>query len=138
MVSTGATPEECPDAELAALLLAREQALLTPEVRESRAALESMLAPEFCEFGSSGRVFDRAAIVSALEQESDDFRSRGEPDVQAFKCTRLGPEAALVTYRIVRAGSPASLRSSVWVLQHGQWMMVFHQGTRAPQMCRAA
>ena len=119
-----------PDAELAALLLAREQALLTPEVRESRIALEDLLAPEFREFGSSGRVFDRPAIVSALHQEADAFRSGAEPHMQEFRCTRLGPEAALVTYTIVRGGSAASLRSSVWVLQHGQWRMVFHQGTR--------
>ncbi len=129
-MSTGATPEAHSDSELTALLLAQERALLTPDVRESQIALEEMLAPDFREFGSSGRAFDRAAIVCALREEANAFRSQDAPDVQHFRCTRLGPEAALVTYTIIRDGSPASLRSSIWVLRAGQWIMLFHQGTR--------
>jgi hypothetical protein len=115
------------DAAVAALLLQQEQALLTAEVRGSRAALEALLAPEFVEFGSSGRVFDRAAIVAALRNEIKDV---GGAEIRDFRCTRLGPCAALATYTVERAPAAASLRSSVWLLRQQRWVMVFHQGTR--------
>ena len=133
-MNTGATADAATnaitDSDLAALLLAREQALLTPEVRGSRLRLEEMLAPEFREFGSSGRVFDRPAIVAALHDEAEAFRAQGEAEVLEFRCTRLGPDAALVTYVIRRGDGAASLRSSVWMLRQGLWVMMFHQGTR--------
>ncbi len=113
--------------EVAALLRAQEEALLTTEVRGSRAALEALLLPEFREFGSSGRVFDLSAIIASLAGET----AVGVPAcVEDFACVMPGAESALVTYRIARAGVAGSLRSSVWVLRAGAWRMLFHQGTR--------
>lgn len=117
--------------DLTALLRAQEEALLTAEVRGSRVALERLLAEEFVEFGSSGRVFDRKRIIAALLQE--DAGGLPEAEIREFRCVRLGNDAALVTYTAVREGARASLRSSVWVLRQGRWVMVFHQGTRAAE-----
>ncbi len=115
------------DAALTALLLQQEETLLTPHVRRSEAALAQLLAPEFLEFGSSGRVFDRPAIITTLRDETDPLSNA---DVRDFRCVRLGPDAALVTYMLLRAPAASSLRSSVWVLRQQRWVMVFHQGTR--------
>lgn len=98
-----------------------ERRLLDPAVRRDCDAVMALLHEDFHEFGASGRVYDREAIVGALIAE-DGF------DVQAsgFDATRLGPDAVLLTYR---TDSP-SLRSSVWCRgDDGAWRMLHHQGT---------
>ena len=46
-----------------------EERLLQPDVRRSAQAVASLLADEFVEFGSSGRVFDKTQIITALRDE---------------------------------------------------------------------
>ncbi|UCE25259.1 MAG: DUF4440 domain-containing protein [Candidatus Zixiibacteriota bacterium] len=106
-----------------------EKHLMQPEVRRSPAELEKLLAEEFVEFGSSGRVYDRQSIIEALSIESPFTCS-----IDDFKVVSLGPQVALVTYRAVCHESDDehpihSLRSSIWKLVDGEWQMVFHQGT---------
>jgi hypothetical protein len=113
--------------------LSLEQALHRPEVRRSREAVEELLANGFVEFGSSGRVYDRAFMIDALAQESSPVDS-GLPKVRDFTVRALGPNAVLVTYRSVfgiGADERNVLRSSVWTLNGDNWQMLFHQGTVA-------
>ncbi len=119
--------------EVAEILQTLEERLLQPSVRSDQAMLGVLLLPEFCEFGSSGRVFDRAAILALLAEEREQQASENHADsrVEAFTCEVLAPGVALVTYRIARAAA-GSLRSSVWVERDGRWQMRFHQGTRLP------
>lgn len=116
------------DASLSVVLQRQEELLLAREVRSSAGRLRELLADDFVEFGSSGRVFHLAEIVHLLAQE--DSRQASAAHLSEFTLVRLGREAALVTYRLQRGGS-ISLRSSVWVECSGQWCMRFHQGTRA-------
>ena len=117
------------DPFLSETLHSLEDRLLQPVVRADRAALESLLAPEFREFGSSGRVFDREAIISLLSAEASSPRHLSLRD---FACLPLGPDAALVTYRSASHGLVAeALRSSIWAHRDGRWQMLFHQGTRS-------
>jgi hypothetical protein len=113
--------------------LTLERALHRPEVRRSREAVEELLADGFVEFGSSGRVYDRAFMIDALAQDSAPVNS-GLPKVLDFTAHVLAPNAVLVTYRSV-AGIGADernvLRSSVWTLNGNKWQMLFHQGTVA-------
>jgi hypothetical protein len=51
-------------------LRALEERLLDPQVRRDRLWIASLLAPEFVEFGSSGRIFTRNAILDLLESET--------------------------------------------------------------------
>ena len=51
------------------LLRNLEEQLLRPEIRKSRERLNELLADGFAEFGSSGRVFDKAEILERLPQE---------------------------------------------------------------------
>jgi hypothetical protein len=115
--------------DLKAQLRALEQSILEPAVRADPARMRALLAPEFVEFGASGRVFDRDAIVASLASES----SHVLREVRAFKARLLAPGAAFTTWRVKRDDGIETLRSSIWQQRDGQWLMVFHQGTLAAQ-----
>lgn len=116
----------------AAAIRSLEERLLQPAVRRSANAVAELLADEFVEFGSSGRVFNKQQIIAALQDEDGASRSR----LTDFRATRLAPGIILVTYRATRPvgtreTSIESLRSSIWKQIEGRWQMVFHQGTRS-------
>jgi hypothetical protein len=105
-------------------VIRQERRLLDPDVRRSRDVVDALLHADFVEFGASGRVWHRAAIVAAL---AADPQVIGE--AVDFEATALGDDVVLVTYRIIGAGG--SLRSSVWMREAGHgWRLRFHQGTR--------
>jgi hypothetical protein len=114
---------------LKAKLFQLEESLLQPEVRHSAIELDKLLADEFVEYGSSGEMYDKQAIMAALLQEKDTYFSISE-----FQAVLLAPNTALVTYRVAKmvAGDNSvrhSLRSSIWRQKGNAWQMVFHQGT---------
>lgn len=107
-----------------------EERLLRPEFRRNRAAVSALLADEFVEHGSSGRVFGKQQVLDLLQSEESYLIRMTDCRVQM-----LSPAVALVLYRSVRPASPlqsgaAFLRSSLWVHRDGRWQMIFHQGTR--------
>jgi hypothetical protein len=120
------------DRTLHELLLKHEQQLMDPLFRKNRDQVSALLAEEFREFGSSGRIWNKAAILELLASETP----QPAPRVEDFTIQRLGPETALATYRTVpehSAGAPqASLRSSLWIRSKHGWQVLFHQGTRIP------
>jgi len=106
-------------------LRALEESLLQPDVRKSK-ELVALLADEFIEFASSGRVYTKDDLVAALQAESPSVQTTSN-----FKVALLAPDVALLTYVIRREATPPAytLRSSVWQLRGDQWQMVFHQAT---------
>lgn len=110
-----------------------ETSLLRPEVRASRDALSKLLANDFVEFGSSGRVYDRDQVIDGLVQESS--APQVERTAYEFSVRWLNEMAVLVTYRVSRRMPDGeefqTLRSSIWQLIGDRWQMVFHQGTPA-------
>ena len=52
-------------------LLTLERQLLTRQTRTDPAALTALLTPDFREFGASGRIFTREAILTLLQTETD-------------------------------------------------------------------
>ena len=117
-------------ADIAALtteLRGYEERLLDPAVRADPAQVRALLAPEFSEFGSGGRVFDRDGIIAMLAAEPATLARQA----RGFKVRLLAPGAALTTWRVKRDDGIETLRSSVWQQQDGRWQMVFHQGTLA-------
>jgi hypothetical protein len=107
-----------------------ELSLLDPAIRGSARELDRLLADDFFEIGSSGRVFEnKARIIVALAEESG-FRF----SMHDFETRALGEGIVLATYRVVaQTGDDeeprSSLRSSIWVRRES-WQLVFHQGTR--------
>jgi hypothetical protein len=118
------SPEDALVAELKGL----EEELLLPAVRKST-RLTELLADEFIEFGSSGRIYTRSDLVELLQAESPVAQTTSD-----FKVISLAPDVALLTYKLRRHSDPEvkTLRSSVWQRTRGRWQMVFHQGTVAP------
>lgn len=91
--------------------------------------LAGLLADDFVEFGSSGKVYNKEQTIQTLLAASRPQRSLAD-----FKVLSLAQDVALATYRAARhrASDEApvySLRSSVWKLSNGRWQMIFHQGT---------
>lgn len=114
-----------------ATLLALEEELLSPQVRASEARLNELLADEFIEFGSSGRIYDKPSIIRELGESG--FLAGFE--IGDFRLVMSGEDSALVTYHCeVRSDSGQvirkSNRSSSWRLIDGRWQLVFHQGTK--------
>jgi hypothetical protein len=106
-------------------LRALEEKLLRPEIRRNREAASSLIADDFREFGSSGRIFSKADILHLMANESA-FDVR----LTDFRLTPLAPDAALLNYRAIDSSNgSATLRSSLWVHRDGRWQMLFHQGT---------
>ena len=109
-----------------------EEDLLQPEIRKDREAVAALLADDFCEFGSSGKVFSKPEIIQALQTEES-----SQISIADFRVQSLTSGIALVTYRAVEQGEAGreirtSLRSSVWVMRDEEWQMLFHQGTIIP------
>jgi hypothetical protein len=116
-----------------------EERLLGPQTRGDACEVAALLDEGFVEFGTSGRVYDRATVATALERQSQEPVPRTFESITDFGARLLASGVVLVTYRVhERAGagelpgaSLASLRSSIWRLgDGGGWRMVFHQGTR--------
>lgn len=98
-----------------------ETSLHKKAVRNSPDAVARLLADEFVEFGSSGRVWDKSSIVESMRNETDDRQVA----VEDFKMCELSPDVVLLTYK-----TATSLRSSIWKRLQGRWQMIFHQGTK--------
>lgn len=108
-------------------LLHLEEKLLTSEVRSSKMELKKLLADEFFEFGSSGRVLYK-------NEDFEDGIGIIEVTLSEFEIHPLSDEIVLATYRTFNEQTKQhALRSSIWKLNEGVWKMVFHQGTKTDQ-----
>lgn len=106
-------------------LLQLEENLLQPEIRASKNKLAKLLAEDFFEFGSSGKVLYKDENISEM--------TLGEVQMQLtdFEIHPMSDEVILTTYRIYNElTGHHSLRSSLWKLVDGRWKMHFHQGTK--------
>jgi hypothetical protein len=106
-----------------------ELRLLLPEVRRSADQVECLLHPDFVEFGSSGRRWERQEMIEALGAE---LAKDEAPAASEVAGVRLDDTVVLVTYVTERHGRRAR-RSSLWRRgDDGAWRVYFHQGTPVP------
>jgi hypothetical protein len=102
-----------------------EEMLLKPEIRTSQKELNNLLADNFFEFGSSGKVLYKDEGIS--EKGIGEVKMK----LSDFEIHPLSEEIVLTTYRIFNeVKNQHSLRSSIWKFRDGRWKMFFHQGTR--------
>jgi hypothetical protein len=111
-----------------------EERLVAPSVRRDPTQVAPLLADDFREFGSSGRVFDKATILEDLQNEL----TRPASLLSDFASREISPTTVLLTYKATRRSSSGetigqSWRSSLWVCLDGAWQIIFHQGTPIPQ-----
>ncbi|WP_174801826.1 DUF4440 domain-containing protein [Martelella limonii] len=114
-------------------LKALETALHQPDIRRDSTRLAALLSEDFTEFGSSGRRFDRVAILAALQAEEENDHTVESDSYQLYA---ISDDAALLTYRSFHRFPDGSTtahcnRSSLWQRIDGNWRMRFHQGTPA-------
>ncbi len=107
---------------------ALEESLLDPSVRASAQRMDALIADDFIEFGSSGRVFSKRDVLDSASSLPDVVT----PLVD-LEATVLGRGIVLVTYRSatrnINGLTHRALRSAVWVYRNDRWQLRFHQGT---------
>ncbi len=115
---------------VATLVTELELKLLNSVTGKNLGELESLLAPEFFEFGSSGKVWERKDILKTLSDEKPEAIEASD-----FNVVSLSENIMLVTYRAARTsdiGVTQALRSSIWKNRNDRWQLIFHQGTVIP------
>ncbi len=106
-------------------LLQLEKQLLQPEIRTSTEALADLLADDFFEFGSSGKVLYKDGSIR------EEGLSPVKMTLSGFDIHPLSADIVLTTYHICNeVTTQHSLRSSIWKRKDGKWKMHFHQGTK--------
>ena len=113
----------------AALIRQFEERLLHRNAETPRDDIASLLADDFVEFGSSGRVWGKADVV-----DDPPPKTQIQKSISDFRARKVSPDVVLVTYRVARradsdADASHTLRSSIWKMIDGRWQMIFHQGT---------
>jgi hypothetical protein len=112
-------------AQLQEHLHSLEERLLHPDKEANRGDLRSLLAPEFKEFCTSGRIINFDQVMDYLVTAAPRAAT-----MTHFWVTPLGDDSAQATYHVTTASS-TSHHSSLWVRRDGEWKMLFHQGTVA-------
>ena len=108
-------------------LMRLEEAMWRAETRFDLGFQRERFAPDFFEFGRSGRVYCRQQVVSVPSQEI-----RAVLPLANLAIRLLDRDTAQLTYDSqVKYGEATehSRRSSIWLRTSSGWVMRFHQGT---------
>lgn len=115
--------------EIAEKIKELEFSLLKPEVRASREALDTLLADDFVEFGSSGNKYTKQDILERLPSNTD----KVEYKVTDFAVETPSEELAIAKFTTERTTNGTELivskRSSHWRKNGDLWQMFFHEAT---------
>ena len=111
--------------ELQQHLYELEERLLHPDRAEDRAALISLLAEDYQEFCSNGKVANYELAVEYILNHKPRAAT-----IHHYVVTPLSDVSALATYRLTTAVA-VTYRSSIWVFRNDRWQLFFHQGTEA-------
>jgi hypothetical protein len=117
-------PEHNPAVEAAIM---GELRLLDAEVRRSPERLGALLHPDFYEFGSSGRLWDRASVLAELTGK--DVPGSRPLTASRMKGVQLAPDLVHLTFDTEEDSGRRVHRSSLWRRTEDGWRLYFHQGT---------
>jgi hypothetical protein len=117
--------------QLESHILGLEKELLKPETRRSSERISELLAENFIEFCSSGKIY-HYTIGDTWDEGSNSTQITWE--IKDFGIRKLSPDIVLATYKVIKYSEKDkikrySLRSSIWKLINEDWKMIFHQGT---------
>jgi hypothetical protein len=107
-----------------------EEGLWRAAVRFDREKIDRILAPDFFEFGRSGRAYERADTLGIQAHQI-----KAKLPLPDFKARLLAPDIAQVTYISIvtyEQGEERARRSSIWSRTRDGWQLRFHQGTAIP------
>lgn len=106
-----------------------EMHLLDPALRADPTRARALLEQDFTEYGSSGTVYDRPAILDLLQQENSGGNQRHRPQVHQMSGRQLAPGLVQLTFT-TSSTDHRSLRSSIWRQGNDHtWRCLFHQAT---------
>ena len=104
-----------------------EERHLKPAIRSSKEEMDKILADEFTEIGSSGRMFDKEDCMNR-DLSQDDL------SMHQFNMQEVAVDIVLTTYYLInKTLGRHTLRSSLWKRIDGRWQLYFHQGTVTKQ-----
>ena len=110
-------------------IINHEKILLDSSARKDAQLLQKLLADEFVEFGTSGRIYNKKLIIERLGKEEPYY-----VEALNFRAVALASDVVQLTFKTRRKNEDgsysASLRCSIWKLNGAQWQMLFHQGTK--------
>lgn len=104
-----------------------EEAMWRGETRFDRMFLETRFAPDFFEFGRSGRLYSRKEIIL---REAGEIQAK--LPLENLSIRLLDDNTAHVTYNShveYNGVVEHARRSSIWSRGEEGWVMRFHQGT---------
>ncbi|WLR42192.1 DUF4440 domain-containing protein [Bacillus carboniphilus] len=102
-----------------------EEKLLRTEIRSSQIELKKLLADDFFEIGSSGRILYKGEEIGV------EGIGEVKMTMSDFEIHPLSSDIILATYVICNEiKKEYTLRSSIWKRFNEGWKMVFHQGTK--------
>ena len=107
-----------------------EEGLWRADARFDRKQMDDILAPDFFEFGRSGRVYGREDTLEIPAQPIG-----AKLPLLDFKARLLDASIAQVTYvsAVTYQGvEELAHRSSIWSRTEHGWQLRFHQGTAIP------
>lgn len=107
-----------------------EESLWRTETRFDREYMETVLAPDFFEFGRSGRIYQREDTLG-VPCENITVKL----PLKNFSIHSIDQNVVLVTYlsEVIGPELEVGNRSSLWIKVGGKWQLQFHQGTPVPQ-----
>lgn len=106
-----------------------EESLWRAETRFNDPLMNKIFADDFCEFGRSGRIYQRQEMLLGQNGTSE---IHAIFPLQDFRVRALSPEIVQVMYvSEVRYGTQVETanRSSIWRRESTGWRLCFHQGT---------
>lgn len=123
------------DNHLAKQIKDLEILLLQPEIRRSEEKLNTLLAPDFIEFGMFGKVYSQRSVIEALVTSGDEKKFQ-KYSAANFKAKEIAPDTIMLTYNasvefLKTNELIQTLRCSIWQKHNDNWQMIFHQGTIA-------
>jgi hypothetical protein len=88
--------------------------------------MDRILAPDFIEFGRSGRIYSREEALAVPRQNID-----ARLPLESFAVHPIDRDVFLVTYvsEVTYAEVAMGNRSSLWSRTDAGWQLRFHQGT---------
>ena len=115
------TTEDCRE------LTRLEECMWRAETRFDMAFMEAHLAPDFFEFGRSGKTYARADLLAGPT-----LSFSAQLPLPNLSIRMLSPDTAQLTYRSAATFDGVvehARRSSIWTRTNNTWVMRFHQGT---------
>ncbi len=102
-----------------------EESLWIAKTRFDKKHMKRILAPDFFEFGRSGRVYKRKDTLAVKAEENI------KATLKDFQVHPLTEDIVLITYvsEVKYDEMEIGNRSSLWIKTSNGWQIRFHQGT---------